>query len=104
MRYLTRMLVVAGVAAAVGVGRGDGRPKADPPTTPLVLTVSGRTTYALDTGGLSPAAYRRRITDAAAAIGAPLAPPAVDLVAEVRNTSGSPVRVWVIGDPVVVDL
>jgi hypothetical protein len=104
MTRLTYVLVVMGVAAAAGVGRADDRPKADPPTTPLALNISGTTTYTLNTGGLCGADYRTKILNAVEAVRPPLAPPAVDLVVEVWNTSDSSVRIWTRGDPVVLEL
>jgi hypothetical protein len=99
---------LAAVVGAAGVGFADDkadRPKADPETTPLELRITGRkTTYPLDTGGLTPAEYRKRIDDAVKAGGRPPAAPAVDLTIEVKNTSDRPVSVWVKGDPVVLTL
>jgi hypothetical protein len=104
MRSLTCLLVVAGLAAVIAAARADDRPKADPPTTPLELSISGKSTYTLDTRGLSGTEFRKRITDAVEDIGHPLAPPTVDLVVRVRNTSDRTVRVWAKGDPVVLEL
>ena len=79
-------------------------PKADPPATPLQLTVTGRMTkYTLDTGGLSAADYAKKIADEAKR-GKPLAVPTIDLAAEIKNTSDQPVQVWVGGDPFVLTL
>jgi hypothetical protein len=104
MRNVTRAMVVAGLAAVVAVARADDRPKADPPATPLELSISGKTTYTLDTHDLSGAAFRRRIAAAVEDVGPPLAPPAVDLVVGIRNTSDRTVRVWAKGDPVGLEL
>jgi hypothetical protein len=110
MRRAIRVLAVTIATAAAGVGAADDqkpadKPKADPPTTPLELSISGKTTtYALDTGGLSAADYGKKIEDAAKTGGKMPAPPAVDLVVEIKNTSDKPVMVWVKGDPVVLEL
>jgi len=104
MRYVTTLLIVAGVATAA-FGRADDRPRADPPTTPLELRITGQPTYTLDIGRLSGAAYRSKIERAVSVVGGrPIAPPDVELVVEMRNTSDAPVRVWVKGDDVVLDL
>lgn len=81
------------------------KPKADPPATPLELTVTGKTTrYALDLGGRTADEFKTAIGTAAKAGRRPPAAPAVDLSVEVRNTSDKPVTVWVTGDPVVLTL
>ncbi|HJZ53314.1 MAG TPA: hypothetical protein VKE74_00055 [Gemmataceae bacterium] len=100
-----RVLAVAVAATVAGFAFADDKPKADPPATPLELTITGKTiTYPLDTGGLSGTESRKKIEEAVKAGGKVPAPPAVDLVAEIKNTSDKPVKVWVKGDPVVLEL
>jgi hypothetical protein len=103
-----RILVAAVAVAAAGAGLADDkpdRPKADPETTPLELTITGKkTNYTLDTGGLTPGEYRQRIDAALKPGGRPAAAPAVDLAVVIKNTSDKPVSVWVKGDPVVLTL
>jgi hypothetical protein len=85
----------------------DGKGKADPASTPLALTITGKTTkYTLDTGSMTPEEYKKAIEAAAGgkALGRPPAPPAVDLVLELKNTSDKAVMVWTKGDPVVITL
>lgn len=112
MHRTIRVLTIA-LAAALGageVGRSDDKPaekpKADPPGTPLEVTLTGKkTTYALDTGGLSTADYKKKLDEMAKSKNRPtVAPPAVDLALEIKNTSDKPVTVWVSGDPVVTEL
>lgn len=83
------------------------KPKADPEGTPLELTITGKTTkYTLDTGGLSVADYKKMIEAATKPKGGGRLPmtPAIDLTLEIKNTSDKPVKVWVKGDAVVLDL
>jgi hypothetical protein len=80
------------------------KPRAEPEATPLALTITGKaTTYTLDTGGLSAEDYRKKLADEAKT-GKPLAVPAIDLAAEIKNTSDKPVQIWTTGDPVVLTL
>jgi hypothetical protein len=80
------------------------KPLAEPETTPLELTITGKaTSYTLDTGGLSAEAYRKKLADEAKT-GKPLAVPAIDLAVEIKNTSDKGVQVWTTGDPVVLTL
>jgi hypothetical protein len=94
--------VVAGVAVAED--KKAERPKPDPETTPLELTITGKTAkYTLDTGGLSPADYAKQV-EAAAKAGKPVAPAVIDLALEIKNTSDKPIKVWTTGDPVLLTL
>lgn len=106
MRGTIRGLVLAAAVAAAGVTvAADEKPKADPEGTPLELTVTGKTvTYTLDTGDLTPEAYKAKLDEALKGPGRPPAAPAVDLTVEVKNTSDKPVTVWTKGDPVVLTL
>jgi len=80
------------------------RPKPDPESTPLEITITGKKTdYALNRGGVSAEEYQKKLTDAART-GKPLAVPNVDLVVELKNTSDQPIHVWTAGDPVVLTL
>jgi hypothetical protein len=108
---MIRVLVVAtvgtigAVAPAQDKKDAGNKPKADPAGTPLQLTITGKMTkYALDTGGLSGAEYKKKIEDAVKAGMRPATPPAIDLAAEIKNTSDKPVHVWVKGDPFVLTL
>lgn len=98
---------LAGIAGAQDKKKEDAKPKADPEGTPLELSVGGKTTkYALETGGMSAADYKKSIEDAAKKKGFGKLPaaPAVDLTVEIKNTSDKPVNVWHKGDPVVLVL
>jgi len=102
-----RILSVAFLLAIAGIGvSADNkvdRPKPDPATTPLELTITGKITkYTLDTGGLSAADYKKKIE--AAANDGPVRTPAVDLSIELKNTSDKAVTVWTSGDSVVLTL
>lgn len=96
---------IYGFAALLGLSAttiGADKPKADPDTTPLEISITGKTVkYTLDTGGLSPEEYKKKLEDAK---GRPPATPAVDLAIEIKNTSSKPVMVWSKGDPVVLEL
>lgn len=100
MRLTILALAVALTAAA---GRADDKK----PAGPVQVTITGKAKYALQTGGLTPAEYKKRVDAAANAKefgGRPPAAPAVELAVEVKNTSDKPVQVWVKGDPVVLEL
>jgi hypothetical protein len=99
------ILTIALTLSAAGIRADDkDAPKTDPPGTPLQLTITGKkTSYTLDAGGLSAADYGKKIADEAKR-GKPLAVPAIDLAAEIKNTSDQPVQVWAGGDPFVLTL
>ncbi|MBP3960707.1 hypothetical protein J8F10_36240 [Gemmata sp. G18] len=79
------------------------KPRADPPATPLELSLTGTTTtYTLDLGGRTTDELKNLIESAAKTGKRPPAAPAVDLSIEIKNTSDKPVTVWVTGDPVVL--
>lgn len=104
---LRTILTFALYCTAAPVGGDDkksDKPSADPAGTPLELTITGKaTTYTLDTAGLSAEDYRKKLADEAKT-GKPLAVPAIDLAAEIKNTSDKPVQVWTTGDPVLLTL
>ena len=108
IRVLTMMLTAFLGAAAFA--RPDDKPaekpKADPPGTPLEITLTGKkTTFTLDTGGLSVVDYQKKLADIVKSGNRPtIAPPTVDLTLEIKNTSDKPVTVWISGDPCVVEL
>lgn len=110
MNRTIRGLAAMAAVTIAGIGlaqKKDEGPKADPKGTPLELTITGKKTeHVLDTGGLSPADYRKMIEAALKEKGGkrPPPPPAVDLVVELKNTSDRPVQVWTKGDPVVLEL
>src|SRR5262249_38292277 len=62
--------------------------------------VAKKDTYRLDLEGKTPEDFRKLL----AAGGKLPAPPAVRLELELHNTSDKEVRIWVKGDPVVLDL
>jgi hypothetical protein len=108
-----RILSLAVILGLAGVTRAEDKkdtgPKADPADTPLELKITGeKTTYPLETGGQSPAEYKKAIEAAANPKGGfggrPPAAPKVDLSVEIKNTSDKPVMVWTKGDPVVLTL
>lgn len=104
---LSLVLAVGFGGFAAAEDKKDAKPKADPAGTPLELAVAGKTTkYALDTGGLSAADYKKKIEglEKAKGFARPPAPPAVDLTVEIKNTSDKAVQVWAKGDPVVLTL
>ena len=103
LRYVVSLAVALAAAGSLPADdKVPDPPKADPKDTPLELTVTGKTTrYTLDTGGLSGADYKKKVSNTD---GPPASAPAVDLTVEVKNTSDKPVRVWVSGDPVVLTL
>jgi len=80
------------------------KPKAVPDGTPLELRITGKkTTYTLDTGGLTPAEYKTSVETLVK--GGKVPPtPALDLTVEIKNTSDKPLKVWDHGDPVVLEL
>ena len=81
------------------------KPKADPPGTPLEISVTGKTTrYTLDLGGQTAGEFKKAVQAAEKAGRRPPAAPAVDLAVEIKNVSDKPVRVWITGDPVVLTL
>ncbi|MEJ5275441.1 MAG: hypothetical protein WHU94_05970 [Thermogemmata sp.] len=71
----------------------------DKRSVPLRITVTGKTEYILDTGGLNPAEYKKKVEKAAES-GRPLPTPAVDVTVEITNISDKPVEIWTSGDPV----
>ncbi|MBA4188563.1 MAG: hypothetical protein C0467_11205 [Planctomycetaceae bacterium] len=102
-RILSVALIFGLAGIAFSADNKVERPKADPASTPLELTITGKTTkYTLDTGGLSAADYKKKIE--AAANDGPIRTPAVDLTIELKNTSDKTVTVWTSGDPVVLTL
>lgn len=102
MRTTIRGLAVATVVGLVGVAGADDKkdgPTAEPKGTPLELSITGKkTTYELNRGGLTAAAYVEMLAAANKAGGKMPEPPAVELTVEVKNTSNKPVTVWVKGD------
>lgn len=115
-----RAAVTAAVLTAVAVfaaGSAADEPKAAgksvPPGVPLSLTITGKAKYAFDPAPLTPEAYKKAIEDAAkpgkkglggfGGKGLP-APPAVDLVVGLKNTSDKSLTVWKSGDPVMLTL
>lgn len=93
-------LLLIGPAALVAEDKND-KPMADPPATPLELSVTGkRTAYALDLGGRTVEGYQKAVR-AGEKDARPLPAPAVDLSIEIKNTSDKPVTVWLDGDPAV---
>jgi hypothetical protein len=97
VRTLASLLVLAGASAAA-----DDKPKADPESTPLEVRITGKTVkYTLDTGGLTPDEFKKKIEEAG---DSPPATPKVELALEIKNTSDKPVTVWTKGDSVLVDL
>lgn len=74
---------------------------ADKKTLPIRLTVTGKAAYTLDTGGLPPAEYRKKV-EKSSQDGRPMPTPAVELTVEIANISDKPVQVWTSGDPVVL--
>src|SRR5688572_20030780 len=109
---VTAGLLAAGFVGGVAADEPKGG-KADPPGTPLTITVTGKANYTFDSGSLTREAYRKASEDAAKAgkgggcgiggRGLP-APPAVDLAVELKNTSDRPLTVWAKGDPVILTL
>lgn len=81
------------VTAAAGAQGPGGAGKADPPGTPLTLTITGSAKYTFDPAPLTVDEYRNAVEEAAkkgkpAKFGAKLpAPPTVDLAVELKNTS-----------------
>lgn len=73
--------------------------KANKSNLPVQISVTGKTEYLLDTGGLAPAEYKRKVEKAAES-GRPLPTPAVDLTVEITNMSDKPLDIWTSGDPV----
>ncbi len=123
---MVRTIRAAGAAvlaavALVGTAAGDepkgAGPKTEPPGVPLTLTVTGKAKYTFDPAPLTAEAYKKAIDDASKETkkgpggfgpgfggkGLP-APPTVDLVVELKNTSDKAVSVWSKGDPVVLTL
>ena len=108
IRVLTMSLAV--IFPAAGVASSDDKPaekpKADPPGTPLEVTLTGKkSTFTLDTAGLSVAEYQKKLEEMVKSGNRPtIAPPTVDLTLEIKNTSDKPVTVWISGDPMVLEL
>jgi hypothetical protein len=106
-----RAAAVAALTAVAATGiaqdkKADG-PTADPKDTPLVLKIAGeKTEYTLDTGGLTPAEYKKAIEDALDPKNRKKIPPPpkVDLTVELTSSADKPVQVWTKGDPVVLEL
>ncbi|AMV23744.1 hypothetical protein VT84_04980 [Gemmata sp. SH-PL17] len=84
----------------VGAEDKKDKPRADPPATPLELSITGTTKYTFD--GRNADELKNLIESAAKTGKRPPAAPAVDLSIEIKNTSDKPVAVWVAGDPVVL--
>lgn len=101
IQAITAVLFLS-ATAAFAEDKATDKPKADPDTTPLEISITGKTVkYTLDTGGLSSEEYRKKLEGIK---GRPPAAPAVDLTIEIKNTSSKPVMVWSKGDPVVIEL
>lgn len=103
----SRILSLVLILGFASVSVGEDKPKADPESTPLELTISGKTTkFTLETGGMSVADYKKMVEAATKAKGFAKLPPApvVELTVEVKNTSDKPVKVWATGDPVILTL
>ncbi len=79
---------------------------ADPATTPLELSVTGKVTkYTTDVTTQKAADDLKNSIESAGKAGRQMpAAPAVDLGVEIKNTSDKPVTVWVSGDPVILTL
>lgn len=98
-----RIVSLAAMVGFAGLGASEDkkleRPKSDPESTPLEITITGKVTkYTLDTGGLSSADYKKQLESVKGQSPGPT--PAVDLTLEIKNTSDKPVLVWLGGDPV----
>jgi hypothetical protein len=107
LRGILTAVVIFGLAGlAPADDKKSDKPKVEPEGTPLELSITGKTKYALDTGGLSPADYKKKIEDGVKKKAPRQLPaaPAVDLAVEIKNTSDKPVKVWTKGDPVVLTL
>ncbi|MCS6863570.1 MAG: hypothetical protein RMJ56_03755 [Gemmataceae bacterium] len=99
------ILLMAVPVTSVRADEKPAQPKADPATTPLEMTITGKTTkYTLDLGAQSAEEFKKAIEAAAKAGQRPPAAPAVDLTIQIKNTSDKPVQVWKGGDPVVLTL
>lgn len=102
-------LFAAMMVASLGLAqekKAEG-PKAEPKGTPLELSISAKKSeYGLDTGGLTPAEYKKQVEQALSPKSRlrPPPPPKVDLTVELKNTGDKPVQVWHRGDPVVLEL
>lgn len=84
-------------------------PKADPPSTPLEITLEGKTEYKLDLGDKTGAEFRKLIKELTdpdkpqIGFGNTLPnPPEVDMKLVIKNTGKQAVQVWNTGDPVVL--
>jgi hypothetical protein len=93
------LLLVALSAPSAAARAGEDKGKAGAKNLPLELKiVPKKATYVLDLGGRSAADFRN-ILKAAADSGVYPPAPAVDLVLEIKNTSGKDIAVWINGDP-----
>jgi hypothetical protein len=105
---LVKIVPILFISATLPGLRGDekpAKPQADPPTTPLEMTITGKVTkYTLDLGGRSAAEFKKAVEAAAQNGQRPPAAPAVDLTIRIRNTSDKPLQLWTGGDPVVLTL
>jgi hypothetical protein len=98
---MMKRILMTGLAMAIGVAATT----AGEPELPVTATlVAKQTTYPLDLGGMTAEAFKKAALDAVKAGKAPPAPPAVDLVLELKNTSKNEVKVWVSGNAVQLDL
>ncbi len=109
VRSILSLAIVAGLmSTTLAEDTKPAKAKAEPEGTPLELILSGKTTkFTLDTGGLTPAEFKKKIenaTDPNGRGGRPPATPAVDLTLEIKNTSDKAVQVWAKGDPVTLTL
>ncbi len=85
-------------------GRADEKKEAKPEDLPVkAKLVAKKATYTLDLGGKTGEEYRKMLKDAEKGGRMP-APPAVDLVLEITNTSDQDVKIWSGGDPVMLSL
>jgi hypothetical protein len=92
------VVLYIGLAAASA-----GEPAKD--SLPVTATlVAKQAMYSLDLGGMTPEAYKKAIEDAVQAGKTPPAPPAVNLVLELTNTTDKDVQVWIAGTTVQTDL
>jgi hypothetical protein len=98
-------LLASGAAAAPLPEGKPAKGKTEPAGVPLELrVVAKKASYPLDLKGLTPAEFRRQLVEAKEKGTRMPAPPAVDLVVELKNTSKSELKIKVNGDPVVLTL
>lgn len=103
-RWILPLALTAVAGLSLAEDKPAERPKPEPDTTPLELTITGKTTkYTLETGGQSSADYAKQVEEAGKG-GRPTPTPVIDLAAEIKNTSDKPIQVWTTGDPVLLTL